>query len=309
MAKTSTGGRIKAALFLLLSLFAAAFAALIIFTVIRNFQNQLREVSAPPDLEKIVVANRTIWPGETITDEDLDTVEYPPDFIPDDVLATRELAVNRVPVHRILEGEFIRVERLAPPEAGRGLPAIIPRGMRAISLNISGGSAVAGFLNPGNYVDIIVTAGDPPQSKMRFQAVTVLAVNDRLGGKKKVDPDKNKNNKNDTARRRAQPSVTVAVTPDQAEQLTYAYTEGSVTLALRNDVDVTNLDENPGLSTRELLKITREQMEIDPETGETRQPRRLIGRTIMSIAEYNERKSDDGTLIIIKGDDREATGR
>ena len=62
--------------------------------------------------------------------------------------------------------------------------------MRAVSLDISGGSAVSGFLNPGNYVDIIVTIGDqgsPLQTVTLLQVVTVLAVNDRLGAKKTAE--------------------------------------------------------------------------------------------------------------------------
>ncbi|MCB9671168.1 MAG: Flp pilus assembly protein CpaB [Alphaproteobacteria bacterium] len=301
MAKTSTGGRLKAAIFLLVSLFAAAIAALVIFTVIRNFQEQLREVSAPPDLEMIVVAKRTIWPGETITDMDLETKEFPPDFIPEDVLATRDLAVNRVPVERILASEFIRVERLAAPEAGRGLPAIVPRGMRAIALDISGGSAVAGFLNPGNYVDLIVTAGEPIKTRTLFQAVTVLAVNDRLGARIEVNEE---GERQGNARQPVAPSVTVAVTPDQAETITHAHIEGVVTLTLRNDIDVTNIEENPGISTKDLLDPERQQQAVD-ENGNEVKPKKTIGTNVLSIDEYRKRISDDGTLIIIKGDDKQ----
>ena len=302
MAKTSTGGRLKAAVFLLGSLFAAAIAALVIFTVIRNFQAQLREVSAPPELELVAVTNRTLWPGETISEADLVLKEYPPEFIPPDVLATADLAINRVPRERILDGEFIRVERLAVPEAGRGLPAIIPRGMRAITLDISGGSAVAGFLNPGNYVDVLVTAGDPLQTNTLLQAVTVLAVNDRLGAAR-IEKDEEGNR---TGQRRppAAPSVTVAVTPDQAEMVTHAYSLGRqvVTLTLRNDIDVRNT-ETEGATTGRLLDGSEDAERID-ENGEVVKPR-IIGRNVLSIEQYNQNRPEDGTMIVIKADQKQ----
>ncbi|MCB9675012.1 MAG: Flp pilus assembly protein CpaB [Alphaproteobacteria bacterium] len=285
MAKTSTGGRLKAAIFLLVSMFAAALASLVIFTVIRNFQTQLAEAQAPKEYKTIIVAKRTLWPGETLKEEDLDIKEFPPDFIPAEALTVKEEAINRVPRERILSQEFIRKERLALREAGRGLNAIVPRGMRAVSLDISGGSAVSGFLNPGNYVDILVTIGEkggPLQTVTMLQAVTVLAVNDRLGAKQ-VTKEKAKGGSKASGRR-SKPSVTVAVTPDQAEKITYAHTQGEVTLTLRNDIDVTSVETHGAMNTN--------LIGTDGPEG-----------TRITVKEYQERlaKQQDGTLIIIKG--------
>jgi pilus assembly protein CpaB len=284
MAKTSTGGRLKAAIFLLVSMFAAALASLVIFTVIRNFQAQLAEAQAPREYKTIIVAKRTLWPGETIQDEDLELKEFLPDFIPAEALRVKEEAINRVPRERILGQEFIRKERLADREAGRGLNAIVPRGMRAVSLDIQGGSAVSGFLNPGNYVDILVTIGEegaPLQTVTMLQAVTVLAVNDRLGAAR-ATADGAKKKK---TTRRSAPSITVAVTPDQAEKITYAHTQGAVTLTLRNDIDVTSV-ETHGAKNTNLIGTAGE------------------GGNRITVREYQERlaQQSDGTLIIIKGD-------
>lgn len=290
MAKTSTGGRIKAALFLLVSMFAAALASLVIYTVIRNFQSQLAEAQAPQEFATIIVAKRTLWPGETITEMDLEHLEFPPDFVPDEVLRVKEEAINRVPRERILAEEFIRKERLAQREAGRGLNAIVPRGMRAVSLDISGGSSVSGFLNPGNYVDILVTIGDqsqPLQTVTLLQAVTVLAVNDRLGAKKTAEELKAEKRKGG---RRAKPSVTVAVTPDQAEKITHAHVEGEVTLTLRNDIDVTSVETH---GMRNTTLIGKE----GPDGNR------------ITVKEYQEKLSAnrDGTMIIIKGEKKDET--
>jgi pilus assembly protein CpaB len=181
-----------------------------------------------------------------------------------------------VPRERILALEFIREERLADPEAGIGLNAIIPRGMRALSINISDGSAVSGFLNPGNYVDVLVTIeGDETreaETRTLLQAVTVLAVNSRLGNSAE-------------ALERARPSVTLAVTPDLAEKLAHAVAQGAVTLTLRNDIDVTHV-ETHGALVSNLLGGAGDEKRI-------------------TVQEWTERTraSVDGTVTIIQGKD------
>jgi Flp pilus assembly protein CpaB len=110
-----------------------------------------------------------------------------------------------------------------------------------------------------------------PQTRTLLQAVTVLAVNNRLGGGQRIATDKVK------------PSVTLAVTPEQAEKITHAVTQGGVTLTLRNDIDVTHV-ENNGAQVENLL---------GGRDGSKR----------MTIAEWKQRivQQKDGSLIIIKG--------
>jgi pilus assembly protein CpaB len=284
MGKRQTGGRIRAAIFLLVSLAAAFVASVVIYTVITSYQQELVDAQLPEEVVKVMVAARTLHQGQTIGADDLEMKALPPDFVPDSVLRQVDQAIGRVPRERILGGEFIREERLADPEAGLGLNAIIPRGMRAVSINISSGSAVSGFLNPGNYVDVLVTLPGQkkqgregsteefdPQTRTLLQAVTVLAVNNRLGGGQRIATDKVK------------PSVTLAVTPEQAEKITHAVTQGGVTLTLRNDIDVTHV-ENNGAQVENLL---------GGRDGSKR----------MTIAEWKQRivQQKDGSLIIIKG--------
>lgn len=275
MARRQTGGRVRAALFLLVSLAAAGLASVVIYTVITNYQKELESAVEPEITIPVMVAARELPQGRTITMEDLAIDELPPDYVPDPVLRQPELAIGRVPRERILPGEFIREERLADPEAGVGLNAIIPRGMRALSINISAGSAVSGFLNPGNYVDVLVTLGADGSRKAEtvtlLQAMTVLAVNSRMGGGQQGATD------------RAAPSVTLAVTPEEAEKLTHASVEGNVVLTLRNDIDVTQV-ETHGARATSLLGGATEEKRIE-------------------IKEWKQRSSAgrDGSLLIIKG--------
>ena len=160
-------------------------ASVVIYFVISSYQKTLDGVTQPEQTIEVMLAKHDLGPGKTISEDDLVLADLPADYVPDSVLRQPEQAVGRVPRERILAFEFIRLERLADPEAGLGLNAIIPRGMRALSINISDGSAVSGFLNPNNYVDVLVTIqgeGDrEAETVTLLQAVTVMAVNNRLG--------------------------------------------------------------------------------------------------------------------------------
>lgn len=275
MARRQSGGRLRAAIFLTVSLVAAAVATSVILSVIQGYQQEIANAQAPEETIQVMVAAVDLHQGRTITQEDLKMRALPPDYVPDSVLRQPDQVIGRVPRERILKGEFIRDERLADPEAGVGMNAIIPRGMRAVSVSLKGANAVSGFLNPGNYVDVLATVQAQIEREVEtvtlLQAVTVLAVNDRLGGGTAGANDK------------AKPSVTLAVTPEQAEKLTHADELGGITLALRNDIDVTQVTTH-GLLVSELL-------------GGKRGDKRI------SMQQWKERivQQQDGTLIIIKG--------
>lgn len=280
MSGRQTGGRLRAALFLLVSLAAAAVAVAVIWSVITSYQRELVDATREEETVQVVVAGHDLAQGRTITAEDLKPTDLPPDYVPNAVLREAAQAIGRVPRERILASEFIREERLADPEAGVGLNAIIPRGMRAVSVNLQGGSAVSGFLNPGNYVDILVTvrAGDrPAETNTLLQAITVLAVDARMGvGQSEGAAGSNV------------PSVTLAVTPDQAEQLTHAIAESAVVLTLRNDIDVTHIETN-GAFSEELLGGKEEEKRI-PVTEWKDRTQKSGGDSIIMIRGSQEQK-------------------
>lgn len=236
MARRRTGGRTRAALFLTVSVVAAGAFTAVIYRLIQGYQEALVEAEMQEEVREVVVAARTLHQGQTLTEGDLALIEIPPAFVPETTFQFKEDVIGRVPRERILPGEFVREERLADPESGVGLNAIIPRGMRAVSINITDGSAVSGFLNPGNYVDVLVTLKGTDGKRKTvtlIQACYVLAVDARMGddegGARRTE-------------QRIRPSVTLAVTPEQAEQLAHSQIEGDVTLTLRNDIDVTKVE-------------------------------------------------------------------
>lgn len=268
-----------AVLFLVLSVAAAALATVVIFLVFKRLQDELETARTAKETVAVVVAAHELHQGRTLRRDDVRVVEIPPEYLPDTVYRSVDEVLGRTPSERILNGELLRKERLAKAEAGVGLNAIIPSGKRALSIDISNGPALSGFLNPGNYVDILLTLRDPEQRALRtitmLQAMKVIAVGNRLGlgADSKVAPAAGKAKGN---------SITLEVTPEEAQKIIHAHRMGDLVLTLRNDIDVTH-QETHGARTNE-----------------------LIGRNqIKKVSDIPQRptavKKKDDTLMIIEG--------
>ncbi len=248
MARQQATGSVRALVFLLVAGIAGIAAILLLSRLIDSYTRQIETARKPEDKVMVFVAARDLYQGVTITEEDLYAVEIPTKYLPDDPFFSAEHVVGRIPRERILANEIVRADRLSDPESGIGLNAVIPRGMRAMSIDVRDAEALSGFLNPLNYVDVLVTVRPPdderpPETRTLLQAVFVLGVNSRMA----------KETKEEARERRGpqRPSVTLLVTAEQAEQLAHAMAVGEVRLSLRNDLDInfsvleggTNIDD------------------------------------------------------------------
>lgn len=259
--KETSGGMssgVRAILLLGFAVIAGIVATFIIWRMFQSYQHRIAEAQRPEDTQYVIVAYADLFQGVTITEEDLYAIEIPPKYLylnggeESGLFSSPEHVVGRVPRERILANEFLREDRLADPQEGIGLNAIIPRGMRALSVNIAGGNALSNFLQPGNYVDVLVTikpeGGGKSETHTLLEAVYVLAVG-RVMTREEIELEeraektaKGKGKKKKKKEVRGKPSVTMALTPQQAEQVAHAFHEGSITLTLRNDIDVAVTD-------------------------------------------------------------------
>jgi len=145
--------------------------------------------------------------------------------------------VDRGVITPIAENEPITVTKVASLEAGAGLPPVIPEGMRAISVRVNEVVGVAGFVTPGTIVDVLVTArtgsngGDETMTRTVVSKVTVLTAGT------KYDQEKSK-----AGEPIPTSVVTLAVLPEDGERIALAQNTGTVTLALRNPLDVDPTD-------------------------------------------------------------------
>lgn len=232
MPGSSGRGGWRAALFLGAAMVASSGAVLAVYQVADGYQRRIDEARRPADTVMVIVAARDLYQGVLITEDDLYAVQIEPRFLPEGVFLSPEHLVGRIPRERILANEFVRADRLARPEAGTGLETVIPRGMRAISLEVANGPALEGLLAPASYVDVLVTLeprDGPAVTRTIAQAVFVLAVNGWSAAHLPTDPA--------ATERPRRPSVTLLATVDLAEQLAHARNVGDITLSLRSDVD------------------------------------------------------------------------
>jgi pilus assembly protein CpaB len=192
----------------------------------------LRQSAAPAD--RIVVAASDVNLGQRITPDMLKLAEWPVGNKPQGAAGDTKTIVGRVLKSSIQVGDPVTEAKLAPVGASGGLSALIAEGKRAITVRVNDVIGVAGFALPGNYVDVIVSTqkeslpgdrGSQPQSiaKIVLERILVLAVAQEVS--------------RDDTKPRVVNAVTLEVTPAQAENLDLARSVGTLSLALRNQVD------------------------------------------------------------------------
>ena len=275
--RQQTGGRGKAYLFLGVSLVAAVLAAVLVVNLLKRAQKEVEQARKPSETVDVVVATRNLYMGLPIQEGDVAVRALAPEMVPADVVFTSvDQTVGRTPKERILASEIVRSERLARREAGVGLNAIITPGKRAISVAVKAEEAVAGFVHPLNYVDVIVvikpddreTAQSRAIAKTLLQGIKVLAVGDTLGGvggdetetasaKKGQSPAIKKTSKKSSATK-GKRTVTLEVTLEEAEQIALAAAKGDIVLALRADIDITQV-ETHGAKVDTLVGLTPDE--------------------------------------------------
>jgi pilus assembly protein CpaB len=193
---------------------------------------------------QVVVALRPVDAGSALNEEDLTTMDIAGEAMPDTAFKSPADLLGRVTEVPLIANQVITATVLAPKNAPPGMGAIIPGGMRAVTLDINEVTGVAGYLLPGSHVDVIQTFHDIktgyPVTKTIVQNVLVSAIGTR----------RNPNDPNDTGG--GGHSVTVFVTPKQAELLELASSVGRQRLSLRNGNDLSPIDSN-GASLAELL--------------------------------------------------------
>ena len=199
------------------------------------------------NMTKVAVAKVAIPLGSKIISEQIMVVQFPKESTPDGAFDSPEKLAGRVAVMNIAAREPITESRLAPEGTSAGLSAVIPEGYRAMTVKVDDAAGISGFITPGTLVDVVVvidpregSAQQDPISKIVLQNIKVLANGQNI--------DKPKDEREATSVK----AVTLQVTPEQAEKLALATTEGKLQLVLRNQIDQGD-EQTPGVNKRSLL--------------------------------------------------------
>ncbi len=205
------------------------------------------KVLEQPDLKDIVVAAKPLTVGGTIKPGDVKMVKVTATQFPRGAFSKVEEVMDRPLMSNILLDEPIQEGRLAARGSGLGIAPIIPVGMRAVTVRVTEVVGVAGFVLPGVRVDILLT-GKAPES-VDTVTTTVLQNITVISAGQTYQPDAKGQAINAS-------TVTLLVSPDQAETLTLASQEGRIQLVLRNGSDH-NIEKTPGRDIRDLFGSRR----------------------------------------------------
>jgi len=210
----------------------------------------------------VVVAARDISRGAVVSADQLTTQDWPANLVPPNASSNVEAVADRTAMVPIMAGEPVLGGKVADSDSGRGLAALIPSGRRAYTIQTSSvGSNVAGFVLPGNRVDVLLTLRGGPEdttgggsSTTLLQAVEILAVDQKL--------DAPTGNPVEQLR-----SVTLLVTPEQASLLDLGHNMGTLALSLRNPADISEADTKP--ATVNVLRFTQQEPVADTPSDAT----------------------------------------
>src|SRR5437868_4342802 len=135
-----------------LALALGAFVSVLVFKNLQAKTGQNNGVGVD-----VVVAANDIQVGAKVEEHDVRLAKFPATDHPPGAYGKRSQVLGRGVVVPIAKGEFILPSKLAPENAGTGLPSLIPPGMRAVSVRVNEIVSVAGFVTPGTRVDVLLT--------------------------------------------------------------------------------------------------------------------------------------------------------
>ena len=221
-----------------MALGSAAVAGLLAKGVLgKKTTKEIVEINKVP-MVQVLIASKDLAMGEKLADSTVNWRDWPRSNVSDamitkdakpDALETMKLARARLP---IFNGEPIVDRKLVLPGQSGFMSAILPKGMRAISVAISERSAAGGFILPNDRVDVLLTRkidnpdgrGKVVRSETVLTNVRVLAINQTY--RQETNEEKVTVTEGKTA--------TIELDPQQAEVITMIESAGELSLALRS---------------------------------------------------------------------------
>ena len=186
----------------------------------------------------IVVARQPLFYGNELTRQNVREIPWLADELPtgtfqkiDDLFIDEK---SRVVLRTMEQNEPVLDSKISGDDRAATMSAIIPLKMRAITIRVNDIVGVAGFIIPGDRVDMLLTreaSGDKLETTLMLQNVQILGI-DQQASEDQQEP-------------RVVRAATIAVTPAQAQKVVLAASVGKITLALRNRGDA-----DPARATR-----------------------------------------------------------
>lgn len=244
---------------------------------------QAEAVEAAPTGPKVLVAQRALPTGTIITADALSFQPWPKELVQDAYFIDGEADINKllgtVVRHPVTAGEPVTQGSLVSPGDRGFLAAALGPGMRAVTVPVSAKTGVAGFVFPGDRVDLVLTQSVKGDDGLPLKAAETVLRNLRV-----LATDQTTEQTTDEAGKtvvRAFRTVTLEVTPKIAEKVAVAQTIGTLSLALRSIAD-NQLELDRAIASGELVVPDNATPEEEEELL-----RSVAGRPIDKGATYS----------------------
>ncbi len=264
----------KSSRMILLSLGVALFGLLLVYSYIYKKEQAILAGATPVN---VLVAIKDLPEGVMLDETMVEVRQTPKNFVQPGALDEVEFVVGRALAFPVLAGTQL-LDSMLQPETGQGVAMKIPKDKRALSIAVNDVTAVAGLINPGDAVDLLFTAqvgevlqgqvvGKEHITRTLLQDVLVLAVNREStvgGAQRQVIRQKSEGTlfagdsaRTQTAQRSGVRTLTLALSPMDAQRVVLAQEIGAVTVALRSSFEAAPEAPPHSLSSYEVLGVER----------------------------------------------------
>jgi len=189
---------------------------------------------------RMVVAAHDMPVGTLLKPADLKIVDYPEKDVPKGAIFKLASAQDRVALVAFNTNEPVLQGKLSDTTRAEGISSTIDRGFRAVSVQITDVSGVAGLIQPGSHVDVIFTRpGSMAEATTStiLQNAKVISTGRTVATGQTVDPRAPK----------AATVVTLVLRPADAQKLELAKSQGKISFSLLNPLD--SLENTPSVDT------------------------------------------------------------
>jgi len=237
-------GRLRIAIFG--AVFFGFIAAYGVYNFLLQQRNNALQVKVPT--QDLLVAAKDIEPGTSLTQELLKVASWTTSSVPKGTFAKADEVIGKVLTHKALLGDPITQAKLSTLDE-TGLTVRLAEGYRAMAVKVDEVIGVSGFIAPNDRVDVITTM-NPPGKTQREDRISKIVLQN-----KRVLSIASEAETTNGAKPKVVRSITLEVTPAEAEKLTLAAVDGNIILALRGRGDRDTVATN-GSSAQELLALT-----------------------------------------------------
>ncbi|OGQ04910.1 MAG: Flp pilus assembly protein CpaB [Deltaproteobacteria bacterium RIFCSPLOWO2_12_FULL_44_12] len=209
----------------------------------------------------VLIAKKDILQGMKLDISMVELSKAPRRFLQPAALSSLDAIVGMVTAAPILQGEQILETKLVSIGAATGLSVKIPQDQRALSIEVDEVSGVAGLIKPNDFIDLLATFEMEDSSETLqtatytlAQKVLVLAVNDDLGNpfnpeiwEKRTQAKGLFASKgfSDVAGMQRRKTLTLALSPQQVQEIEFAKNSGTLAVALRSKLDGEPIELGP----------------------------------------------------------------